>query len=199
MPQSWEFVDIYGLDPDLLGMVPQPVKAVVLLYPINEKSESQPIGSVKPNEKIYHIKQTIGNACGTIAMVHTLANNADQIQFEDGKPFQKFLEATLELSPAERATYLEGDKGMGSAHEDIAQEGQTQAPSRDEKVSTHFVALIDKDGELYELDGRKDGPVLHGKTTPDTLLQDAVAVVKQFMARDPDELNFTLMALVRKG
>lgn len=45
------------------------------------------------------------------------------------------------------------------------------------------------DGVLYELDGRKEGPVPHGLTSSDTLLQDACAVVKQFMHRDPGELR----------
>lgn len=45
------------------------------------------------------------------------------------------------------------------------------------------------DGVLYELDGRKEGPVPHGPTSSATLLQDACAVVKQFMDRDPGELR----------
>jgi Ubiquitin carboxyl-terminal hydrolase, family 1 len=60
----------------------------------------------------------------------------------------------------------------------------------------HMLSLCSEvDGCLYELDGRKPAPVNHGATSPDTLLQDAVEVVSQFMARDPTELRFTIVAL----
>lgn len=197
VPKEWQFVDIYGLDADLLGMVPRPVAAVVLLYPITEKATASPLGEVKSSSDLFFVKQTISNACGTIAIVHSLANNQDKIKFIDGKHFGKFIEGCLKLSPEERAAFLEKDKDMGSAHEDSAQEGQTQAPPADEKLKTHFIAFVCKDGGLYELNGGCDGPVYHSTSNPDTLLEDAVAVAKKFMERDPDEVNFTLMALAK--
>ncbi|KAK3099177.1 hypothetical protein FSP39_000583 [Pinctada imbricata] len=195
VPENVEFCDIFGTEADLLAMVPKPVLAVVLLFPINEKTEQNPIGEVKPESDVFFVKQTIRNACGTVAIVHSLANNDDKIDFAVGKPFKKFLEETLNLTPQDRADYLEKDMDMGRAHESTAQEGQTQAPSREDEVNTHFVAFVHKNGNLYELDGRKDAPTHHGTTTADTLLEDAIVVAKKFMARDPEQLNFTLMAL----
>lgn len=79
-------------------------------------------------------------------------------------------------------------------------------------MNLHFIAFVEVDGCLYELDGRKESPVNHGPTSRETLLQvqsaassppvshtsgtqDACRIVKQFMARDPNNLNFNLMAL----
>lgn len=62
-----------------------------------------------------------------------------------------FLEATKNMDPDERATKLEEDHSLSNAHEESAAEGQTEAPDRDEKVDLHFIALVAKDGSLYEL------------------------------------------------
>ncbi|XP_069131312.1 ubiquitin carboxyl-terminal hydrolase-like [Argopecten irradians] len=198
---QWEFVDVYGLDPELLQMVPnyKDVVAVMLLFPITEKSKATPIGSEETDAKVYFVKQTIGNACGTVAIVHALANNEKPLQIIEDSSFAKFLAATKDLTPQKRADYLETDTNMGAAHDETAQEGQTTAPSAEEKVNTHFVAFIHSDGKLYEMNGSCDAPICHGATSSDSLLQDAVNVTKKFMERDPTELNFTLMALTKKG
>ncbi len=195
VPPTWEFTDVYGFDQELLMMVPRPVIAVVLLYPITEKAKSKEIGTVEENSSLYFIKQTIGNACGTIGLIHAVLNNKDILGLSGDMVLPKFLEATKDMSPKERAEYLEKDLAFGAAHKESAQEGQTQAPSLDDEVKNHFVAFVNQAGTLYEFDGRKDGPVNHGETTADTLLEDAAAVVKKFMARDPDSLSFTVVAL----
>jgi ubiquitin carboxyl-terminal hydrolase L3 len=52
------------------------------------------------------------------------------------------------------------------------------------------------EGHLYELDGRKASPINHGACAADELLERAAAVVQsEFMAADPEELRFTLVAL----
>jgi hypothetical protein len=48
---------------------------------------------------------------------------------------------------------------------------------------------------LIRTDGRKEFPINHGVSSPDTVLEDAVVVVRGFMDRQPGELRFTMVAL----
>lgn len=147
---------------------------------------------VSPN--LYFMKQTVGNACGTVAIIHSIANNTDVLEFEDGF-LKKFIDSTKSLSPDEKGKRLENDENISEAHEASAQEGQTETPSIDQRVDLHFISLVHKDGCLYELDGRKLFPINHGKSSQETFLQDAAEVCKEYMKRDPTQLNFTIVAL----
>ena len=77
-----------------------------------------------PNDKVYYMKQTISNACGTVAMIHAVANNLDKITLNDGS-LKKFLEETAAATPEDRATKLEADDGICEVHDSCAKEGQT--------------------------------------------------------------------------
>nr|XP_046215226.1 ubiquitin carboxyl-terminal hydrolase isozyme L3 [Oncorhynchus gorbuscha] len=200
---TWQFGDVYGMDPELLSMVPRPVCAVLLLFPVTEKYESfrlEEEAKIKAQGQevspdVYFMKQTIGNACGTIGLIHAVANNQEHLEFETDSPLKMFLVQSTKLSPENKATFLEKDESIRVTHESSAQEGQTEAPSLDEKVDLHFIAFVNVGGHLYELDGRKPFPIAHGKTSEVRFLEDATEVCKTFMARDPQELRFTVVAL----
>eukprot|EP00735_Rhodelphis_limneticus_P015488 TRINITY_DN9761_c0_g1::TRINITY_DN9761_c0_g1_i1::g.4873::m.4873 TRINITY_DN9761_c0_g1::TRINITY_DN9761_c0_g1_i1::g.4873 ORF type:complete len:229 (+),score=33.05,sp/P15374/UCHL3_HUMAN/57.27/9e-90,Peptidase_C12/PF01088.16/2.4e-68 TRINITY_DN9761_c0_g1_i1:146-832(+) len=201
LPETATFVDVFGTDPELLAMVPRPVLAVLLLYPITEVSEAHSSAeqakvessgqTVSPN--VYFTKQVIGNACGTIGIVHAILNNADKIPL-DGF-FKRFLDATVTSTPMERASALEVDPELAVAHEAAGKAGQTEAPEASQEVDLHFICFVEKDGSLYEMDGRKSFPINHGPTSSETLLEDSVAVVQKFIERDPQGLRFNMIAL----
>ncbi|XP_023288885.1 ubiquitin carboxyl-terminal hydrolase isozyme L3 [Orussus abietinus] len=100
------------------------------------------------------------------------------------------------MSPTERGEQLMKAQGIIDAHKLQAQEGQTEAPREDAPVIYHFVAFIHKDGSLYELDGRKPFPINYGPTSPEKFLEDATSVCQEYMTRDPEEMRFTMVALV---
>jgi len=206
VPSDWELVDVYGLDPELLAFLPSPVVAMILLFPINEKYETyreqeEEEVNIKGQEvspKVYFMKQTIGNACGTVALLHSILNNKDHIPFDGSNGrLQKFLESTSNMKPDEIAKFMETDSSIRSVHEETALEGQTEAPSSQERTNLHFVSIVHRDGSLYELDGRKPFPINHGSSSDETFLNDAAVVCKRFMERDPNELHFSMLALAK--
>lgn len=202
VPEKWQMVDVYGLDSDLLATVPRPVLAVLLLFPCSDKyDEHKAIQEAEVSEKgqtvsdnVYYLKQVVTNACGTIALIHSVANNADEIQLGDGH-LKQFLDDSQALNPDEKGELLQKADGIINTHKELALEGQTEAPDANDPVNFHFVAFVHKDGDLYELDGRKSFPINHGPTSSETLLEDAAKVCKQYMERDPEELHFTVVAL----
>jgi ubiquitin carboxyl-terminal hydrolase L3 len=84
-----QFCDVYGLDDELLAMVPQPVLAVIFLYPLTsvddkveeyDPSATSTTGGKDLSKNVYFTKQTVGNACGTVGVIHAIGNAASSIK-----------------------------------------------------------------------------------------------------------------------
>ncbi|RDX62336.1 Ubiquitin carboxyl-terminal hydrolase 3, partial [Mucuna pruriens] len=124
-----ECCDVFGLDEELLEMVPKPVLAVLFLYPITAKTEEERLQQESEKKdyssKVYFMKQTVGNACGTIGLLHALGNLTSEVKLVEGSFFDKFFKSTASMDPVQRAVFLENDREMEVAHSVAATAGDT--------------------------------------------------------------------------
>ncbi len=76
------------------------------------------------------------------------------------------------MDAKERALALENSPELEVTHQATAAdpEAKSQAASSFND-DLHFNCFVCVDGGLYELDGRKNRPIYHGPTTPNTLLK----------------------------
>jgi len=207
-PERLQFVDVLGLDDELLAFVPRPVVAVCLLFPskpvsksrreaMSERAEPRPA----PPSTFYLVQhKEFGNACGTIAAVHAAGNLARSgvLQAAPGGRFEHFLDGTLGKSPEEIGWALADAEELHEASEAAAKsrQAQTRTPGRNDKVDCHFVVFVPVQGRLVELDGCMGQPIDHGPIAGDSLLKDTAKVIREeFMARAPGNPNFSVMAL----
>ncbi|KAJ8281478.1 hypothetical protein GJAV_G00068160 [Gymnothorax javanicus] len=195
---NWRFVDVLGLEDEALTSVPAPSCAVMLLFPLTQQHESfrqkQMTGLGDTGDpKVYFLKQTVVNSCGTVGLLHAVANNQDKLQFDNDSALKKFLDLTASMSADERAKILENNKNIQAAHDEVAVEGQCRAEA--DKVNFHFITFVNVDGHLYELDGRLKSPVKHGATTEGTFIMDAAKICREFTAREKGEVRFSAVAL----
>jgi len=198
------FVDVLGVDPELLQMVPKPCLAVTLLYECNrnlERYKKQQNTQIKSSgqvlsDKVFFMNQFVGNACGTIAAIHCLANSADRLGVSKDSSLGRFIAENQGESPEVIGAALADFEEFHEASEESAEGGQTEAPEADEELNHHFISFVEQDGDVYELDGTKAFPINHGPVG-DGLLNAATQVVKtKFMAQDVENIQFNMMALV---
>ncbi|PAA77116.1 hypothetical protein BOX15_Mlig012197g1 [Macrostomum lignano] len=199
LPSNWNFIDVFSLDSDVLAMVPQPVAGLVFIYPITPESEAEPFGEqLEKSDDVYFMKQTVSNACGTVAMLHTIGNSLEKLKLKEGSSLLNFFNKSSGASctPETRAKLMAEDETLTSAHEEAAGEGQTETPSRDTCTNLHFVALLHRSGQLWEMDGRRNGPICHGATTEDQFLLDSAKVMQKYIDRQgKDDVHFSVIAL----
>ncbi|KAI8070568.1 ubiquitin carboxyl-terminal hydrolase isozyme L3 [Gilbertella persicaria] len=196
---TWNFVDVLGLDEEGMASIPRPCVAMIFLFPITpayeafRKKEETHIKvheqNISPN--LIYYKQTISNACGMMALLHSITNN-EHIITGPGL-FEQILEDTRTMSPDERAEYLENSKELAVLHASSAHQGQTQAPDLNQEQRLHFICFVNVDQHLYELDGRHSFPINHGKCQE--LVQGSMKIIQSFIDRNPEEKEFSAIAL----
>ncbi|KLU81499.1 ubiquitin C-terminal hydrolase L3 [Magnaporthiopsis poae ATCC 64411] len=115
------FHDVLSLDePELLALVPRPVRALVLAFPAPEdnyerrmrdqENDGRPVyDRAGDDEDVVWFRQTIYNACGLYALLHALANGAcDHIGSADAKVDHHYI--CFAKSPKDGHIYeLDGD------------------------------------------------------------------------------------------
>eukprot|EP00656_Telonema_subtile_P030456 TRINITY_DN3342_c0_g1_i2.p1 TRINITY_DN3342_c0_g1~~TRINITY_DN3342_c0_g1_i2.p1 ORF type:complete len:270 (+),score=54.30 TRINITY_DN3342_c0_g1_i2:736-1545(+) len=196
-PEDLRFVDVLGTDDCLLAMVPGQALAVTLLFPCGEVDRGQVTPT--PDAGPFYMRQFVGNACGTIATIHCLANNTDNIEIQEG-PLQEFIRANQGLSAEHIGTALGEAEGLHEVSEAAAvnEENTTEssiAQAVSGAIDCHFICFVHRDGMLWELDGCRGGPVSHGASSPQTFLSDAARVIQaEFLSKSTSH-NFNLMAL----
>ncbi|WWC89359.1 uncharacterized protein L201_004281 [Kwoniella dendrophila CBS 6074] len=206
LPKSLTFQDLFSLDSDFLSFIPQPRKAVLLLFPSRGKLHDEREREEKDEEGkwngegVWWIKQTIPNACGSIGLLHALLNLPEKGPDALGPDSQlmKFKSASLPLSPLDRAKLLDESNFFSEAHLSASQSGQSSIPD-DLDVDTHFITFIEATNEkgekrIVELDGGRNGPFDRGQS--ENFLEDVAKVVQEkYFDRAEGDTNFNMIVL----
>eukprot|EP00826_Nyctotherus_ovalis_P029470 TRINITY_DN2329_c0_g1_i1.p1 TRINITY_DN2329_c0_g1~~TRINITY_DN2329_c0_g1_i1.p1 ORF type:complete len:274 (-),score=84.58 TRINITY_DN2329_c0_g1_i1:118-816(-) len=165
MSKSWELLEVIGLDPELLCMVPKSTVALVLTYARAEAKEvkaKKTEVAVTPDINFYMWQtKTLDNACGLIACIHAVFNNLAIVPVAEGSPLKEFYNVAIKQSPEERAATLDGFTSIKSVHRDCGKKGQSNQVERKEDTQYHFICFTRNDKkQLIELDGVVKKPIL---------------------------------------
>ena len=114
------------------------------------------------NEPVLWMRQTIGHACGLMALLHVVFNLEGGRYVTPGSELDTLLQQAIQLGPTERAQLLYDSKFLEEAHMDAASRGSSAAPSPRDENHHHFLAFVQKDGQVWELNGGMNGPLLRG-------------------------------------
>ncbi|CEP61286.1 ubiquitin-specific protease YUH1 LALA0_S02e10968g [Lachancea lanzarotensis] len=211
LSSNYAFHDIYSLtDPDLMAFLPRPMKAIILLFPLNSFFEAakddsgdqtavlDPRDSTIKQNPVW-LKQTVRNACGLYALLHSLSNNPEVLE-KDSK-LEHFLthnkRADNRYADEETDAFIVSISEMYNENSSL---GQTEAPSAEDEVDLHFITFIEFQGHLYEMDGRRpNGAKLIGRASSGDLLEDPlVKKSAQWYMDNADEsskMQFSLLGL----
>lgn len=207
-----QFYDVYSLDEtELLAHIPRPVLALLVIIPWtpswdrNRKAEDAHIEdytSLGPDEPVIWFKQTIGHACGSIGLLHSLINGPAKKYIKPDSDLAKIREDAIPLDMTKRAEMLYNCEPLEIAHKSVESAGDTPVDPADEREGGHFVTYVKSEGKLWELEGSRKGPLNRGELKDDEDVLSPVAldlgikrIIRLCQEGGEENLQFSCIAL----
>jgi ubiquitin carboxyl-terminal hydrolase L3 len=170
------FYDVYSFDSSALEHIPRPALALLVIIPLtpswatNRSAEDANKGSYTghgDNEPVIWFKQTIGHACGSIGLLHSVINGPAVDFITPGSDLDKIRKAAIPLKTTQRAEMLYNDQAFENAHKSVEQVGDSYTDEEVKREGGHFVSFVKSGGKLWELEGDRKGPLERGSLGDD--------------------------------
>ena len=216
---QWHFVDVLGLDDEIVSLtIPKSsitghysAVALIVLYPTTDPEID---AYLKRDESVTNndtccccfLKQLIGGMCGTMAVVHAIANSLpchDAIAAESPLSILLLNDTTTTKGILPRSRRFAESEAVRRAHQAAVDSGNhhnRHAPScRGQRQGRHFLTFVHRNDWLWEIDGRREAPTCRGTTSEETFWNEAVAQVRGILAATNDpclHARCSLVALV---
>lgn len=198
MKESLQFIDLFSFDPSIavdFGVPVDKFKGMILLFPLPENDKEEPARKLDYSNlsgEPKFIKQTIGNSCSLMALLHLLLNNPSELLNQSELPQ---IIKTLLSSSIGNETQIETSSELKQIHDEIAKTGGTDVPDINDNVLFHYVALIPFNGSIWLMDGRRSGPIEFMNTG--NYFETACAIAsEEFVQKSEDKTNFAAVILV---
>lgn len=210
-----QFYDVYSLDvPELLADIPRPALALLVIIPLTpawdrsrkaEDAHKEPYTGSGPDEPVIWFKQTIGHACGSIGLLHSVINGpaVDFIKRDSDLAAIRSLAIPLDIN--KRAEMLYNSEPFELAHKSVEQAGDSAADPTGERECGHFVSFVKSGGKLWELEGSRMGPLERGSLADDEdvlsprALDMGIKRIIKLNAEGGEDLLFSCIALARRS
>ncbi|PYH46453.1 ubiquitin carboxyl-terminal hydrolase [Aspergillus saccharolyticus JOP 1030-1] len=209
-----QFYDVYSLyEPEELAHIPRPALALLVIIPLTpawnrsrkaEDAEKEPYTGSGPDEPVIWFKQTIGHACGSIGLLHSLINGPAVDFIKPGSDLAAIRSLAIPLDMNKRAKMLYNSEAFELAHKSVEQAGDSYVDPTCEREGGHFVSFVKSGGKLWELEGSRKGPLERGNLDDDEDVLSPQALnmgIKRIINLNGDgeeSLQFSCIALARR-
>jgi ubiquitin carboxyl-terminal hydrolase L3 len=212
---EFKFYDVYSLDePEQLAHIPRPALALLVIIPLTpawdrsrkaEDASKEPYTGSGPDEPVVWFKQTIGHACGSIGLLHSLINGPAIDFIKPDSDLATIRNLAIPMDMTKRADMLYNCEPFELAHKSVEQVGDSYANPIDGRDGGHFVSFVESGGKLWELEGSRNGPLERGNLandedvlSPRALDMGIKRIIKLNMDQGGESLRFSCIALARR-
>ncbi|KAI0477928.1 ubiquitin carboxyl-terminal hydrolase [Xylariaceae sp. FL0804] len=211
-----QFYDVFSLDePELLADIPRPVLALLVIIPLTpawdrsrraEDADKKPYTGFGPDEPVIWFKQTIGHACGSIGLLHSVINGPAVDFIKRNSDLAAIRSSAIPLDMTRRAEMLYNSEPFELAHKSVEMAGDSTADPTGERAGLHFVSFVKSDSKLWELEGSRMGPLERGSLaddedvlSPRALDMGIKRIIKLNAEGGGENLLFSCIALARSS
>jgi len=179
----------------------KPVYGLIFLFKWDktlETKDSRMVLDQSDAPGVFFAKQEIPNACATQAIISILMNRPE---VKLGQELTGFKEFSSALPPDMRGHLIGNSPTIQKVHNSFRRPEPFVFSEKDAKGDDdvfHFVGYVPVDGNLYELDGLKPGPILLGDCTLENWLEKVRAPIQDRIRKYSEkEVRFNLLAIVK--